>query len=236
PSTTDVAICHALTAQSLDVEFFGKAAHAAARPETGINALEAILLSFSSINSLRQHIKGSARIHGIITDGGEAANIVPEHSAGNFLVRAEDNDYLEELKQKVLKCFTGAAVATGARLEYKWGDTKYAALRNNLTLVRLFVQNMEFLGRKMQLSDPGQSFGSTDMGNVSHLVPAIHPFIAIAPQEVLLHSPEFVEAATSDAGIRGMLDAAKALAMTTVDLLADPETVTLVKEEFEQNQ
>ncbi|HEY77554.1 MAG TPA: M20 family metallopeptidase [Dehalococcoidia bacterium] len=236
PGVRDLATTQALAARQLDVEFFGRAAHAAARPEMGINALDAMILSFTAINSLRQHIKDGARIHGVITDGGEAANIVPAHSAATFIVRARDNAYLEELRPKVVDCFTGAAVATGARLEHKWDDVSYASLRNNLTLARLFRQNMKYLGRKMPMTDPDHAFGSTDMGNVSHLVPSIHPFIAIAPRDVLAHSPEFAAAAASDAGRKGMLDAAKALAMTVADLLASPELLGKVREEFERGE
>jgi len=145
PGTHDTAITQALACQTLEGEFFGKAAHAASRPEAGINALEAMLQSFTAINSLRQHIKKKARIHGIITNGGEAANVVPAYTAGTFLVRAEDDAYLDELKQKVINCFIGAATATGARLEYRWGDIYYAPLINNLTLAQLFRQNMESL-------------------------------------------------------------------------------------------
>ncbi len=236
PGVRDLATTQALAARQLDVEFFGKAAHAAARPEMGINALEALLLSFTAINSLRQHIKDGARIHGVITDGGEAANIVPAHSAATFIVRAQDNAYLEELRPRVIDCFTGAAVATGARLEHRWDDVSYASLRNNLTLARLFRQNMGYLGRKMQMTDPDHTFGSTDMGNVSHLVPSIHPFVAVAPREVLAHSPEFAVAAASEAGRQGMLDAAKALAMTVADLVTSPELFGKVREEFEHGE
>ncbi|MFC1592946.1 M20 family metallopeptidase [Candidatus Omnitrophota bacterium] len=236
PGVHDTATTQALACQSLEVEFSGRAAHAAARPEAGINALEAMLQSFAAINSLRQHIRDKARIHGIITDGGEAANIVPAHSAGSFLVRAEDDIYLDELKGRVLDCFIGAATATGACLEYRWGDVRYAPLRNNLTLARLFKQNMQSLGRKVRLSNRSQGFGSTDMGNVSQLVPSIHSLVAIAPKGVLVHSPEFAAAAASEMGIRGLLDAAKALAMTVADLVANPEMVIKVKEEFEQRK
>jgi len=232
PGTHNVATTEALACQALEVEFFGQAAHAASRPEAGINALEAMLQSFNAINSLRQHIKPKSRVHGIITDGGKAANVVPAHSAGVFLVRAEDDTYLNELKQKVLNCFIGVATASGTRLEYRWGDISYAPLRNNLTLAQLFRQNMEILGRKMPLSDPSSSFGSTDFGNVSQLVPSIHPFVAIAPVEEGVHSPQFATAAISEAGIQGLLDAAKALAMTVVDLVANPEIVVKVKDEF----
>ena len=232
PGTQDTATTTTLACASLEVEFFGREAHAAAHPEGGINALEALLLSFAAINSLRQHTKDRARIHGIITDGGQAANIVPGHSAGRFLVRADDEAYLEELKDKVLDCFSAGAKATGARLDYRWGDITYAPMRNNLTLARLFMANMRSLGRQMKLYDPNQQFGSTDMGNVSRLVPAIHPFIAIATPEVVGHSPEFALAAISEDGSRGLILAAKALAMTAIDLLASPEALSGVRDEF----
>jgi amidohydrolase len=232
PGSHNAALTTALACIALDVEFFGRAAHAAGHPQAGINALEAMLLSFTAINSLRQHIKDRARIHGVITDGGEAANIVPAHSAANFLVRSEDNDYLEELKERVLDCFVSGATATGARLEYRWGEISYAPMRNNLTLAKLFRQNMQSLGRRMPLSNPRSSFGSTDMGNVSQVVPGIHPGVAITSPEVVIHSPEFALAAASEEGIQGMLDAAKALAMTVFDLVASPETLARVKKEF----
>jgi metal-dependent amidase/aminoacylase/carboxypeptidase family protein len=236
PAGLNTATTKFLACQSLEVEFFGKAAHAAARPEAGINALEAMLQSFAAINSLRQHIKDSARIHGIITDGGEAANIVPAHCAGHFIVRAEDDGYLDEIKQKVINCFIGAATASGARLEYKWGEVRYATLRNNLTLARLFRRNLQSLGRRVHLFNPRIGIGSSDIGNVSQLVPSIHPLVAIAPPKVVTHSPQFAAAAISEAGTRGLLDAAKAMAMTVVDLVVNPEIVTGVKEEFRQRK
>jgi amidohydrolase len=236
PGVADTATTYALACQNLNIEFFGQAAHAAARPERGINALEAMIQSFTAINSLRQHIKSTARIHGIITDGGQAPNVVPDHSAGTFIVRAMENDYLDELQQKVINCFSGAAQATGARLEYKWDDVRYAAMLNNMTLAKLFTQNMKRLGRKVKLLPSTSSFGSTDMGNVSQLVPAIHASVSIAPRSVLLHSPQFASAAASEAGINGMLDAAKALAMIIVDLLVDPDMLSRVKEEFKQKK
>ncbi|MFC1930053.1 peptidase dimerization domain-containing protein, partial [Chloroflexota bacterium] len=236
PGVINATATRFLACLTLEIEFFGKAAHAAARPGEGINALEAMLLSFAGINSLRQHIKGRARIHGIITDGGEAPNIVPAHSAGSVIVRAEDDYYLDELREKVLNCFIGGATATGARLEYEWGKVGYAAMRNNLTMARLFRENMQSMGRRVHLHDPSDSFGSSDMGNVSQLVPAIHPSVAVASGDVLLHSPEFVMAAASEAGVKGLLDAAKAMAMTVVDLLSNSGMVERVKEEFRRGK
>ncbi|UCH52080.1 MAG: M20 family metallopeptidase [Chloroflexota bacterium] len=232
PGTRNAAITESLSCIELYVQFFGKAAHAAAYPERGINALEAMILAFNAVNSLRQHIKDRARIHGIITHGGEAANVVPAYSTATFLVRASDNAYLDELKHKVLKCFEGASVATGARLEYRWGEVVYAPMRNNLTLAQLFTQNLESLGRKVEPFESRFGFGSTDMGNVSQIVPAIHPSVAIVSSNVQLHSPDFVLAAATDSGHEGMLDAAKALAMTVADILSEPKALAKIKDEF----
>jgi len=231
PDVRNMVTIQALACSSLEVEFFGQPAHAAAQPYKGVNALEAMILAFNSINSLRQHIKGEARIHGIITDGGEAPNIVPAHSAAVFLIRAPDNEYLAELKGKVLNCFTGASVANGARLEYRWRDRSYAPMKNNATLAGLFKQNLESLGRQVEAFDPRFGFGSTDMGNVSQVVPSIHPTIAIASPEVLIHTPEFAAAAASETGHEGLMDAAKAMAMTVADIF-QPGMLDKIKREF----
>jgi amidohydrolase len=232
PGSHDAAVTHALACQRLDVEFFGKEAHAAGRPEAGINALEAMILSFNAIDALRQHIDPEARLHGIITDGGTAANVVPAHSAANFLVRAADMRYLEGLKQRFLNCFIGAATATGARLEYQWEEDYYAPMLNNLTIGQLFVDNMRRLGRNTLMEDPDKSFGSTDFGNVSQLVPGMHASVAVAPEMIPIHSFQFVDAAVSESGLKSMLQAAQGLAMVAADLLSDPEQVDRVKKEF----
>jgi amidohydrolase len=231
PDVRNMVAIQALACSSLEVEFFGRPAHAAAQPYRGINALEAMILAFTSINSLRQHIRSEARIHGIITDGGEAPNIVPAHSAAVFSIRAPDNEYLAELKDKVLNCFTGASVASGARLEYRWRDRTYAPMKNNATLAQLFSQNLESLGRHVEAFDPRFGFGSTDMGNVSQVVPSIHPTIAIASPEVFIHTQEFASAAASEAGHEGLMDAAKAMAMTVADIL-QPGMLDKIKQGF----
>ncbi len=236
PGSHDAAVTEALACQGLDVEFIGRASHAAGRPEHGINALEAMILSFNAIDSLRQHIGYKARIHGIITDGGQAANVVPAHSAGSFLVREADEVSLDVLKKKVLNCFSGAAQATGARLEYKWDELCYAPMLNNLTIGGLFVRNMRKLGRKSKLRDSDKSFGSTDFGNVSQLVPGMHASVSITRGGVTTHSPQFAEAAVSEKGFRGMIDAAKGLAMTAADLMADAGALKKARDEFNSHK
>jgi amidohydrolase len=236
PGGGNHVITNALACQTLEVEFIGKAAHAAADPESGINALEALILSYNAIDALRQHIKEKARIHGIITDGGEAPNIVPAHTAATFIVRAEDDAYLDILKERVLNCFAGAAAATGAELKYRWAGVRYAAMRNNLALAELFRQNMQTLGRPIPLGDANKFSGSTDVGNVSTLVPTIQPFVGIAPDSVLIHGPEFREVAGTWEALNVLLDAAKAMAMTAADLLADPKALAEVQAEFRKGQ
>ncbi|TET50073.1 MAG: M20 family peptidase [Dehalococcoidia bacterium] len=231
PNGLNMATIEALACSTLDVEFFGRPAHAASQPHKGINALEAMVLAFTSIDSLRQHVRGDARIHGIITDGGEAPNIVPAHSAAEFLVRASDNEYLAEVRDKVLNCFRGASVASGARLEYRWRDKTYAPMKNNVTMAQLFSRNLESLGRQVVPFDSSFGFGSTDMGNVSQVVPSIHPTIAIASPEVPAHTPEFAAAAASEAGHEGLIDAAKAMAMTVADIL-QPGKLDRIRQEF----
>ena len=231
PDTRNMPTQEALACSTLEVEFFGRPAHAAAQPHKGVNALDAMILAFTSVNSLRQHIRGDARVHGIVTDGGEAPNIVPAHTAAVFLVRALDYDYLAELKDRVLNCFRGASLATGARLEHKWRDRTYAPMKNNMILAGLFGRNLESLGRKVEAFDARSGMGSTDMGNVSQVVPSIHATIAIAPPNVVAHTPEFAAAAASQAGHEALLDAARAMAMTVADILQSG-TIDRIRQEF----
>lgn len=233
PGVRNAIYARALACINLEVNFYGRAAHAAARPEEGINALDALILAYNGIGALRQHVRADARIHGIITNGGEAPNVIPSHTAASFLVRAATDEYVQELQEKVIACFEGAAKVTGARLEYRWGDEKYAAMRTNRTLADAFGANLRALGRTIEGGNRRMGgMGSTDMGNVSSVVPSIHPSIAIAPRSVLSHSPEFADAAASEDGHRGLVDAAKAMAMTAVDLLTTPALLASVRDEF----
>ncbi|MFC1978500.1 M20 family metallopeptidase [Chloroflexota bacterium] len=232
PGRRNSVTVEALACIGLDVEYFGKTAHAAASPHEGINALEALIQAFNNINSLRQHIMDKARIHGIITNGGEAENVVPAYCAGKFLVRAQESGYLDKLCIRVLNCFEAAALASGAQLRYKWEDVRYDPMNNNMVMADLFAKNYEILGRSLDPPDPTKGFGSTDMGNVSTVLPAIHPSVSIAPMDVLTHTPEFATAAASECGHQGVIDAAKAMAMTATDLLLDSVAMDRVKREF----
>jgi metal-dependent amidase/aminoacylase/carboxypeptidase family protein len=218
-----------LAAVSLYVEFWGKSAHAAAAPWDSINALEALILAINNINALRFHLRDRSRVAGVITDGGKYPNVVPEHSAATFMIRAFDNNVLAELREKVLNCFKGAALSTGTRLDYRWG-MESSCMRHNSVLIQLWTDNMKSLGRRVEgILD---SLASTDMGNVSVIVPSLHPFIAISSTELPIHSREFAAAAASDAAMEALVDGAKALAMTAADVIIRPETLSRINKEF----
>jgi amidohydrolase len=225
-----------LTAYPVCIRFYGKAAHAAGMPEEGINALEALLLTFSGINALRQHLQDDARIHGIVVHGGDAPNIVPDYAEGKFLVRALEPPYAAQVLERVKACAEGAARATGARLEFEVCGPRYDGRLPNPKLVSLFRDNMAVQGVDMKLATGNEPMGSSDIGNVSQVIPAIHPYIAIGPDSLVGHSPEFREAAASPAGHEGMIHGAKALAMTAVDLLAVPEMMIQAKAAFEDQK
>jgi metal-dependent amidase/aminoacylase/carboxypeptidase family protein len=220
-----------LASTRLKVEFFGKASHAAAAPEDGINALEAVILTFNNVNAMRLHLKADARVHGIITNGGSAANIIPEYASAIFSVRAATQKYARQILERVIACAQAAATATGAELKY---TTKpgYAEIIPNPTMARLFAENLTALGVEVKDPRPNERMGSTDMGNVSQVVPSVHPYLAIVPNGTAGHTVEFRDASVSPAGQAGMLIAAKAMAMTALDLLCDPGALKQAKREF----
>jgi amidohydrolase len=214
---------------SLDVELLGKAAHAAAEPHDGVNALDGLVLGWSAMSALRLLIRSDSRIHGIITDGGKAANIIPDRAAATLMVRSPDNAYLGDLRRRVLACFEGAAVATGAELRPAWSDV-CEVVNTNRPLAEAFAENARSLGRTMQARRPSDTHGSTDMGNVTTVIPGIHPFLSITEGRVPGHSIAFTEAARTPRALETMRLAAKALAMTALDVLAEPALLKRAKE------
>ncbi|HEY9289094.1 MAG TPA: M20 family metallopeptidase [Candidatus Dormibacteraeota bacterium] len=232
PDSRTQVLHWALAVTHMHFEFTGRAAHASGDPEQGINALDAFVLAYNGISMLRQHIKEGSRLHGFLIEGGTAPNIVPERTRGEFLVRARDEAYMQELVQKVKNIFQAAALATGCSVKLTFDEDPYTDLRNNGVLAKLFGENLQRLGVDAVDGVPWANAGSTDMGNVSHVVPAIHPTLAIAPTEVPGHSQAFLEASGSLRGYQAMIDAAKALAMTGADLLGDPSLVEQAKAEF----
>lgn len=214
---------------NLDVELLGKAAHAAAEPYDGVNALDGLVLGWNAMSALRLLVRSDSRIHGIITDGGKAPNIIPDRAAARLMVRSPDNTYLADLRRRVLACFEGAAVATGAELRPMWSEV-CDVVSTNRPLAEAFAENAHALGRTMQPRRPADTHGSTDMGNVTTAIPGIHPFLSITDGPVPGHSTAFTEAARTPLALETMRVAAKALAMTALDVLTDSALLKRVKE------
>jgi amidohydrolase len=232
PSNRTEVVKLALGMRALSVEYFGKASHAAAQPDLGVNALDAAVLAYVSIAALRQQVRPDARIHGIITDGGQAPNIIPEHAAARFYVRALDMGYMDELVRRVAACCEAAAQATGCRVKVSPEGPDYHPYKPVYRLAELFRQNLESLGTSVDQGPVDRDIGSSDVGNVSQVLPTIQPMLQISPREVTNHMVEFAEAAVSERGHHAMGIAAKAMAMTAVDLALDPAALERVTAEF----
>ncbi len=234
PADADLIRMDTLALQTVDVEFHGKAAHAAAAPHEGRNALDAAVLGYMNVAALRQHIGPNERIHGIITKGGDKANIVPAETEMNWIVRSQTIASLQPLKERVLQCFGGAAAACGCTTSNTWNTHTYADMIDNGPMVASYVANSSRLGRSVV--DPTvlgrRVVGSTDMGNVSYLVPSIHPMIKTAPDGVPIHTVDFARWAISPLANRAIIDGAKAMAMTVIDLWCDPHLMNSTKEAF----
>lgn len=231
PGNKTTAYSTSLAMEAIEFTYTGKAAHAAAAPHMGINALDAVIMLFNGINALRQQLKSDVRIHGIITEGGKAPNIIPDRAVARFYVRAKEKGYMLKVKEKVIACAKGAELATGAKLSYKNFELPFDNLITNKTMADMFKHNLKELGVS-DISDEEEGIGSTDMGNVSQVVPAIHPHIAIAERNVAPHSIEFCQAAGSSRGKEAALLSAKAMAMLAVELAVKPELLQKAKQEF----
>tara|TARA_A100001037_G_C15150433_1_gene638866 strand:- start:4863 stop:6044 length:1182 start_codon:yes stop_codon:yes gene_type:complete len=217
--TTMPCICMA----EVEVVYHGRSAHAAAMPHKGKNALDGLLLAYQAISNLRQHIRDHERVHGIIKEGGTAPNIVPDRASGDFYVRTADEADLAKLKPRVEACFQAGATGSGCEVEIKWAEVDYLDLNTNWPLANAFQDHGEALGREFLPARALGGAGSTDMGNVSHRVPSIHPMLACAPRNVVIHNPEFTRWAGSESGDQAALDGAKALSLTAAQFLLDPE-------------
>jgi metal-dependent amidase/aminoacylase/carboxypeptidase family protein len=218
----------------MKVRYEGEAAHAAAFPHKGRNALDAAVLGYMNVAALRQHIKPNERIHGIITNGGDKPNIVPRFAAAEWYVRSPTLKTLDKLKPRVVACLEAGALASGCAIEIEWQDPAYADMIDNRAMLDAYIANAGATGRDPM--DPAAAgvpvVGSTDMGNVSYRVPSIHPMIKVAPAHLSIHTPEFAEYTASADGDAAVLDGAKAMAMTVADLWLVPGMVAAAHEEF----
>jgi amidohydrolase len=233
PTDSEYCTMPALATQHLKLTFHGHGAHAALAPWDGSSALAAVIQTFQSVDAMRLHLRDGSRIHGIITDGGQAVNIIPEHAECLFLARGKTSKYAKEMGARVIRCAEGAAMATGTRLEHVV-EGGYKNLINNLSMAHRYAAHTEALGTKSVEAPENTPTGSTDMGDVSHVMPAIHPSFAISRRgEGNCHEDAFVAHADSQRGYDAMIRVAKAMAMTAYDLLAEPELLAAAKKEFE---
>jgi len=238
PATeTVMTLDRSLAARGFEFFFHGRAAHAAGAPEDGINALDAVVMLYNGISVLRQQLRSDARVHGIILNGGAAANIIPDYAAIRYRTRADDTGYLSEVVERVIACAEGAAKATGCRLEWHEYMPGYENTMPNSVLLDLMVNNLRTLGLTVNTQRKRSGRGSTDFGNVTRRVPGVEARIGITEQvDVPGHSVEFREAAGSERGRRAMLDAAKSLAMTAIDLLAEPDNLRRAQQAFHNDK
>lgn len=221
-----------LALQPIAFEYFGRTAHAAADPEKGINALDAAILTFNNINALRQHIPSSARIHGIIRHGGEAANIVPEYAKSEFYVRATTKKIALELLEKVIHCAEAGALAAGATMTHYPYELAYDDMVTNETLNELFVDAIRLYSED-PIADAEGGGGSIDAGNVSHATATIHGYFPIADHPIAGHTREFAEASISDYAHEKLREIVAILAHTGARLLKEPKVLAAVRAEYD---
>lgn len=220
PSSYTQSTATSLAVAPMDFEFFGKPAHASGCPEEGINALDAMLLFYNGINALRQQVTPDVRIHGVILDGGKAANIIPDYTRARFYLRAATIGALEQLKSRVEAVAQGAAIATGCKASYNLIQNIVEDLVPNQSLEDIYTEIIEDLGEPVERKVK-KSIGSTDAGNVSHVVPTIHPTISIADVEIPAHTIEFKDACCSAKADRALVIATKALALTGLEVIVN---------------
>jgi amidohydrolase len=223
PAPFDTLKPKIIAASMFEVHYTGKAAHASAYPELGINAADALTIAQTAIGLLRQHILPTHRIHGIVINGGEAPNIIPERTAAKYMVRGQTLAEVEELRPRVYRCFEAGALATGARMEIVGGDKPYAEMIHDRDLAGIFKRNAEKLGRAFPDVDVTEqkSVASTDMGNVSQVIPSIHPMIGIDSLGTVSHQKEFAARCVTDSADGAVYDGALAMAWTAIDLAGD---------------
>jgi amidohydrolase len=236
PFDRDILAHPALANTWITFDFTGTPSHAAAAPHIGASALTACMDTFRLVDGQRVHFKDGVRVHGFITNGGQAVNIIPEHAACEISVRARDVAELQRVRAIVERCARGAAMASGVEVKMN-ARQGYKDMRNNLTLAKVFGQHLAAGGRRARETDTRVGAGSTDMGDVSHVVPAIHPYLAIVGEgEALCHEHRFAEAAGSNTGLDTALSAAKAMAKTAIELLGSHDLRDAVHAEWAASQ
>lgn len=234
PGTSDhVPLDSSLVAYGLLFEFHGKPSHAAAAPHEGINALDAVIQTFNGISALRQQLRPDVRIHGVITHGGAAPNVIPAYTAARFRVRAADPVYAREVVDKVVRCAQAGALAAGARLEWRQYIKPYQNMIPNHQVAGVIAQSLGELGVK-PAERTREGSGSTDFGNVSHVVPAAQATIRICDDDITWHSKEVAASTVSDEGHQAIVRGAKVLALSAIELLCRPEILRSARDEHDR--
>lgn len=225
PGPVDVSFAEPFAVRHIAVKYSGKASHAAAYPEQGINAADAFTLAQVAIGLLRQQLPSTVRVHGVMTRGGEAPNAIPEVTEGRWYIRATSTKLMEETFDRVAKCFEAGAIATGCTLEIHDESTPYSEFTNHPKLNEVYKTNAQALGRVFDDSDPRirMNRASTDLGNISKVIASIHPYIGINSGTAVNHQREFAAACITQDADKAVLDAATAMAMTLAQIAADPE-------------
>ncbi len=223
-----------LAMDALQFEFFGKSAHAAASPQHGINALDGVLQLFNGINAMRQQTRSDTRIHGIINQGGVAANVIPDYASAQFYIRSASRVYTNELVDRVKRIAEGAALQTGCRVEISNYEYSYDELITNRTLSEAFSQNLMANGVQREEIQSGKDAGSLDLGNVSVRCPAIHPYVKVTDEKHELHSIGFRDRAQEPQALEAMLFTATVLAETAFDVMTNPTLLQQIRSEFDQ--
>jgi len=236
PADADLTTIDAIALQQLEVRYEGRAAHAAAAPEQGRNALDAAVLGYNAVGALRQHIAPTERVHGIFTKAGDKPNIVPHEAEMLWYVRSDTTRTLQALKSRVVNALESGAHATGCSCTMNWVGNVYADMIDNSPLGSRYVHHSKRLGRDVQVPSPTSArvVGSTDMGNVSHLVPSIHPMIKIAPSGTAIHTADFATFANGPAADQAVVDGAKAMACAAIDFWLDEPLRRAIRHDFER--
>ncbi|MEK6759669.1 MAG: M20 family metallopeptidase [Deltaproteobacteria bacterium] len=230
-SSRRTVVKHFLGLMRLNFTFFGRSSHASAYPEEGVNALDAVIQTFNGISALRQQFRTDVRVHGIITDGGKAPNIIPERAAASFYVRANDLDELASVIKKVVNCAQGAAMSTGCTLEAKEVGELNAPMKLNMGLIDIYRDALAYMTLPEDPQPPEKNVGSSDIGNVSQVIPTIHPHVPIRPG-INIHTREFADSTITADGHRALMEGVSCLGLTALRLLTDPDAMARIKRDF----
>lgn len=231
PGSCNVPDISSLALDAIEITFYGKSSHMAVSDSIGVNALEALLSLFQRINKLRKRLAKDERIDGIISEGGKSPNIVPEKAMARFYLRAGKRDRLNRVRQKFLESAQKAAAETRTEMKWRFYECSYDEMKTNKPLAQCFRDNLYYLGIR-DIEPPQTMLGSVDMGNVSHVVPAIHSYLCLGKGRSIPHTIEFAQKSLSEEGEKVLSLAVKALSLTGLDVLTDRRLLERMRKDF----